>query len=154
VGVQMSHPRTVIVGCDGKRIGDAALRFAATEARLRRARLVVVAGYDLPAAEPLAANAAARNAALQRSTYARTEAAMQRALGLPVANYFDIQIIVEDGDAAELLLAHAGNAVLIVVASHEWLALHRLLDARSAAAKRWDSVPVTVVPGEWQKGSY
>lgn len=35
----------VVVGCNGTPASDAALRFAAEEARLRHARLIVVAAY-------------------------------------------------------------------------------------------------------------
>ncbi len=38
----------VVVGCDGTPASDAALRFAVEEARLRHARLIVVAAYYRP----------------------------------------------------------------------------------------------------------
>jgi nucleotide-binding universal stress UspA family protein len=108
---------TIVVGVDGSDGGAAALEFAAEEAALRKVSLRVVSAWEMPiaaygtgAAPPLdpATLEAFRNRAEQIADEA---AATVRRLHPSV----EVEALCGAGQAADVLLAQAADAELIVV---------------------------------------
>jgi nucleotide-binding universal stress UspA family protein len=143
----MTGKGSIVVGCDGQPTSDDAIRFAAEEARVRGARLLVVCAYyrpidpdltdfDLP--EPVLGARAVRKA----------ELAVRRALGLEAHAALDaIEFVAAEGEPARVLESYARDAVMIVIGSHERPVLGRLLHpgTRGHLLHGYE-VPVTVVP--------
>lgn len=78
----MTAVALVVLGCDGAPDSDAAVRFAAEEARLRHARLVVVAAYERPI-DPDLDDFDIPDAELSARARVGCEAALRRALDTP-----------------------------------------------------------------------
>ena len=137
---------TVVVGCDASPASDAALRFAAEEARLRRARLLVVAAYDRPI-DPDLDDFDTPDAELQRSARACTESVVQRAFGRPGMREVDLEVVAAEGEPSHVLLEHGRDAVMIVIGSHDRPMLRRLFGRVTSRGLLHDStVPITIVP--------
>lgn len=113
----------IVVGVDGSDHAARALRWAAEEARIREARLVVVHAWTFappvavgdPGVIPLAATDLMGDLEQERSAAVRTlEAAVAAVLG-PGA---DVELVVSEGPAADVLVEAAAGADLLVVGSH------------------------------------
>lgn len=136
----------ILVGCDGTVGSDAALRFAADEAHLRGARLLLIAAYDRPV-DPDLDEFDITDDQLQARAHHAVQANIGRALlpqpGIPP----DHEIIVAQGDPAQVLLDHADGAVMIVIGSHDRGLLGRLFSRDTSRFLLHDTVvPITVVP--------
>jgi nucleotide-binding universal stress UspA family protein len=136
----------VVVGCDGTPGGDAALRYAAAEARRRRAPLLVVIAF----AEPVDPDNDEFDtpAPQQRArARARAEQALERAVADPPRH----QVVAMAGRPGHVLLERFSDAALIVIgARHRHLlaplttieSTEHMLAARGRA-------PLVVVPPSW-----
>ncbi len=139
----------VVVGCDGTPASDAALRFAVEEARLRHARLIVVAAYYRPI-DPDIDTFDIPDSVLRERVWEHTAMCLGRALDAPSDSAGTPEIVTGSGDPAELLLLHAADAVMLVIGSHHRPFLQRLLTHLTSGELLRDSpVPVTMVPGVW-----
>jgi nucleotide-binding universal stress UspA family protein len=137
---------TVVVGCDASPASDPALRFAAEEARLRHARLVVIAAYDRPI-DPDLDDFDTPESELQKATRVRTETALHRALPILTVDDVDLEIVAAEGEPSQVLLGHSTDAVMIVIGSHDRPMLQRLFGRVTSRGLLHDStVPITIVP--------
>lgn len=138
----------IVVGIDGDPSGDAALRWAVREARMRGARVRAVYAY----AEPVVAdvNLVPPDHA-QHLDLAREAAAAWRdkALGhVPEAVDVDIDVEVRLGPAGPSLIEAARGAALLVVGCREHHPLHRLVRGSvSGYCVAHACCPVVAVPG-------
>lgn len=104
----MSDNRGVVVGYDGSSPSEAAVRWAAMEARLRGVPLTVVSAWDVYAAvSPMAIpvsdlKAAAEDVAAEGAAHARKETG-------------DVRAVIGRGGAATVLMEAAEDAELLVV---------------------------------------
>lgn len=142
----MPHLPRVVVGCDNTPASDAALRFAADEARLRGGVLVVVAAFDGPIDPDLDdydiplddLHTAAADAAV---------ASLQRALAVPANDLPRHDIVTVEGDPGRAVLAQAADAVLLVIGTHNRSLLQRLLSRGTATELLAAStIPVAIIP--------
>jgi nucleotide-binding universal stress UspA family protein len=137
----------VVVGCDGAPAGDAALRYAAAEARRRSAPLLVVIAFAEPIdpdndefdTPPPVQRARAR---------ARAEHALERAVADPPRH----QVVAMAGLAGRVLLERFSEAAMIVIGTRHRHLLAPLTTVEStehvlAARGR---VPIVLVPPTWQ----
>jgi nucleotide-binding universal stress UspA family protein len=123
---------TIVVGVDGSPGGDDALRFALTEARLRKSRLQVVHAYQLPRVPvPDAGNGAAGFAPpavfspeeadrLEGAARAEAEGIIESALarvGRNAAEGVEIEPAPLVGAPAQILIESGRDAELLVVGS-------------------------------------
>lgn len=140
----------VVVGCDGDPSSDGALRFAAVEAGLRSARLIVVTTVCKPI-DPDVDDFETPESDLQARARTRTEDALRRALGRRLADLPPHAIVTECGNASRVLLNEFGDAELLVVGTHQRHMLSRLLHMQSTSADliHHGHVPVVVVPPTW-----
>jgi nucleotide-binding universal stress UspA family protein len=117
-------PGTIVVGVDGSPAAQAALRWAADEARLRGALLVAVHAWTyvppVPIGEPSmiaqpSGDLAGQLEAEREAAQAELEAALRDAFpgGAPI----EIESRLVEGDAAEALESEAKEAELVVVGS-------------------------------------
>jgi nucleotide-binding universal stress UspA family protein len=134
----------VVLGCDSTPSCDAAVRFAAAEAELRRAKLVVVIAYfrsidtDLPDFDT-------PDSELRSRARLAAEQALCRALDRPPGSLPDCQIVTERGPASTVLLRDYRGAQLLVVGTrHRWLLPGRTVRYLT----RHSPVPVVVVPAD------
>jgi nucleotide-binding universal stress UspA family protein len=135
----------IVVGCDGGPRSDAALRFAADEAELRGARLIIVAAYPGPMDPDLDQFDTPDNE-LRAQAYAQADRSRQRALGPSVARP-PHEIVVLPGDPARVLLELGRNAIMIVIGRSERSLLARLFGhVTGRKLVRHTDVPVVVVP--------
>ena len=117
--------KAIVVGVDGSDASQAALRWAADEARLRFSPLVAVHAWSFIPAQPigdpgmlampagdLAGQLGAENEAAHSVLHDAVEEALGEGLGIEVE-----QKLVE-GDAADALVAASESAELLVVGSH------------------------------------
>lgn len=141
----------IVVGVDGSSGGEAALRWAADEARLRGNNLEIVCAWQLPlSAGPLYFQV---EKDLQTSTEelaARARAAVDEQLG---AGTVEVAATATAGPAHRALLDAADGADLLVVGSHGHGALSRLLlGSVSLHCVAHSPCPVVVVRGAEQHG--
>lgn len=137
----------VVVGCDGTAGSDEALRFAAREAKLHRARLLLVAAYDRPI-DPDVEEFDVSDQVLQARARDAATTNLRRALD-PASGHLPehLDIVAAEGDPAQVLLDHADGAVMIVIGSHDRPMLQRLFGRVTSRELLHDSVvPVTIVP--------
>ena len=137
----------VVVGCDGKPDGDSALRFAAQEAELRSAPLVVVTAFLRPI-DPDIDSFDTPDSELRAHARETVEAALARALALPTGMLPPHETITQEGDAAKVLLGEDARAALIVIGTHQRHLLQRLLHGHSTSQELilHSHAPVVVVP--------
>ena len=108
--------QTIVVGVDGSKHGEAALEFAAQEAALREARLLIVYVWQLP---PIIAPEGVYPTEVFQSVRDEAEGVIQRA----VARVAEVQPQVAcdgkaiEGQPAAVLLEEAQGADMIVVGS-------------------------------------
>lgn len=141
-----THDSFVVVGCDGTPGSDPALRFAAEEARLRGARLLLVAAYDRPI-DPDLDDFEVADEVLQRRARDAASTNLQRALSSSPDQLPDHHVVAAEGDPAKVLLEQADGAVMIVIGSHDRSALQRLFGRVTSRELLHDTVvPVTIVP--------
>ena len=136
----------VVVGVDGSPESEAALRFAADEARLRGAMLRIVcawapsdAGYmgEVFAPTPDAFNVAERHAENV------LRAALEQLQGEPL----EIEAVAEEGGPAAVLLEQAADAALLVVGSRGLGTAKRLvLGSVSHEVTHKARCPIAIVP--------
>ncbi|MFQ1002409.1 universal stress protein [Modestobacter sp. SSW1-42] len=128
----------VVVGVDGSPAADAAAHEAADEAHRRLLPLRLVHAFDWPAAPgtgPAPGRAAARRAA-SAHLWSVQEAVLAEHPGTPVS------AAVVDGRAAEVLLAEAAGAELLVLGAHGTGPLAGVLGPVRAAVVRGCPCPV------------
>lgn len=153
---------TIVVGIDGSEAGDAALRWAMGEARIRRTGLRVVHVYQAPHASITEAGLGAaggmpvpavftedREQVRQAAeTQARNliEEALSRA-GAESADGLEIERAAVEGQAAKSLIESARGADMLVIGSHGHGGLHALvLGSVSRHCAEHPPCPVVITP--------
>ncbi|WP_116952882.1 universal stress protein [Jiangella endophytica] len=129
---------SIVVGVDGSAHGDAALRFALTEAGVRSARVVVAGAFRMrgPTAAPE-----------RGETEELVEAALGRARATTGATV-EVTTVVEPGDAADVIVEAAADAALVVVGSRgRGDVRSMLLGSTSRAVLHQAARPVAIVHG-------
>jgi nucleotide-binding universal stress UspA family protein len=124
----MSGPpsRLVVVGVDGSRESDAALRFAADEAKLRSALLRIVCAWEPSASGYLGEAFAPTPDAFVEAEH-DAEAVLRVALQQLQGEPLDVEALAEEGGPAAVLLEQAASAELLVVGSRGRGAAKRLM---------------------------
>jgi nucleotide-binding universal stress UspA family protein len=139
----------VVVGCDGKPPSDAALRFAAAEAQLRGAELVVVIAYARPV-DPDLPSFYTPDSELRSRARRAAEQSLCRALGLPAGELAGSHIVTERGSVALVLARDYGEAQLLVVGARR----RRFTQGGTVRyLTRHSLVPVVVVPARAHSGA-
>jgi nucleotide-binding universal stress UspA family protein len=112
----------IVVGVDGSPSSLAALRFAADEARLRKARIVAVHAWTYvpppPIGEPgLMATASADYPGALEAERDAAELALRAAVdaAFPQERDLEVEERLLEGDAGEVLVAEGEEAALVVV---------------------------------------
>jgi nucleotide-binding universal stress UspA family protein len=106
---------TIVVGVDGSESSVRALRFAAAEARLRRARLRVVYAWHVPA---LAYDAGLTAAAVDTRVFEKTaQDRLQQVLETTEIEDVEIEPVMREGRAGAVLVEESQEAELVVVGS-------------------------------------
>lgn len=112
--------KTIVVGIDGSKLGEAALDFAAHEAALRGARLLVVCAWEIPMIiEPVGVYSPGSFEDLRDDAEGIARGIVQAA----VARVVELQPLVAcegkaiEGQPAAILLKEAQDADMIVVGS-------------------------------------
>jgi nucleotide-binding universal stress UspA family protein len=108
---------TILVGIDGSAAAAAALGWAAREARLREARLLVVHAWTLPVLAYAAPYGGTLTGDVLDANRQAAEDVVEAALGTAELEGIDVDSSVVEGPAAESLLAAAEGADLLVVGS-------------------------------------
>ena len=109
--------KTIVVGVDGSQHGDAALEFAAEEASLRGARLLIVCAWQIPMAfGPNTFYVSELLKGLGDDAEGIVQAAVARARELQPQVACEGKAV--EGHPAAALLEEAADAILIVVGSH------------------------------------
>lgn len=109
---------SVVVGVDGSAGASAALRWAAAEARLRKDRLVVVHAWTPVYMDPLLVGPLTGFTTTGLTDMRRAaEAMLEKAIADLNAEDIEIEYRVDEGGAAEVLVAAAAEADLLVVGS-------------------------------------
>lgn len=139
----------VVVGTDGTVHCDGALRFAAREAQLRGAELVVVLGYGGPI-DPDVDDFETPKSVQVLLHEPKAIDALVRALGMPAESLPPHRIVCDDLDPTVLLL-HVSTGVdaeLIVIGQQHRHLFDRLVHGPSRVGRlaRHSRVPVAVVP--------
>jgi len=142
----MDEP-VVLVGCDGTPEGDPVLRFGVEEARLRRARLVLVSAYNGPI-DPDLDNFDTPRSELDARARRRADTALHRALHWSdAADLPGYDIVIAQGDPVQALLDHTQHAVMIVIGNHDRPLLQQLFSRpTSTHLLHHANIPVTIVP--------
>src|SRR5450759_4903408 len=108
--------KTIVVGVDGSKHGEAALGFAAQEAALRGARLLIVCAWEIPMMiEPVGVYAADSFEGLPDDAESTVQAALARVAELQPLVACEGKAI--EGQPAAILLKEAQDAEMIVVGS-------------------------------------
>jgi nucleotide-binding universal stress UspA family protein len=141
----------VVAGFDGSQGSEAALRVALREARLRQARLLVVASWHVPAY--YYGSAAAPSAALALAEDVRkalTEKLEEAVAALRAeAGELEIETRLVEGPAASALTKEAAGAELLVVGSRGLGGFRELLlGSVSHQCAQHASCPVLIVPAQ------
>ena len=125
----MSGPpsRLVVVGVDGSRESEAALRFAADEAKLRGALLRIVCAWE-PSAPGYLGEAFTPTTDAFDSAEHHAEDVLRHALEQLRAESLEVEAVAEEGGPPAVLLEQAADAELLVVGSRglgtaKWLML-------------------------------
>jgi nucleotide-binding universal stress UspA family protein len=135
----------VIVGVDGSPGSVAALKYAIEEARLRDAALTAVTAWSVPA---LAYEADWTGAELDPQTFeAAANSTLTNALSGVDTTGVEVNRIVREGQAADVLVLEAGENDLLVVGSRGLGGFRGLmLGSVSHQCTTHARCPVTVVP--------
>ena len=137
----------IVVGVDGSRGADVALRFAAAEAAVRGAKLRVVCAWEIPAAVYATTWGMATEAEPQMSNRACDIAAAAVSEAARVAPGIDREFRVRQGEPARVLLEESTDADLIVVGSRGLGGFRSLLlGSVSDHVAHHATCPVVVVP--------
>jgi nucleotide-binding universal stress UspA family protein len=142
---QLAADQRIVVGVDGSEQSKAALRWAARLAGPLGARLEVVSAWHVPVSYGMGGPSVDWNP-LQDITKCATQA---------VDDVFgpdrpaDLEIVVENGGAAQVLIRHSDGATMVVVGSrgHGGFA-GLLLGSVSAAVAEHATCPVLVIHGD------
>jgi nucleotide-binding universal stress UspA family protein len=143
----------IVVGVDGSEASDAALRWAAEEARLRSAPLVAVYAWSFippqPIGDPGMLAVPAGDLAGQlgaESDVAREALAAAVADALGDASGLEVEQKLLEGDPGDVLVAESESAELVVVGSHGRTGLKAaLLGSVSRHVASHAACPVVVV---------
>jgi nucleotide-binding universal stress UspA family protein len=140
-------PHAVVVGCDGRPDGDAALRFAAREAQLRGTRLLLVTAFFEPV-DPDQDSIEIPRDELRNRARSDAERALCRALGATASTLPEHETITAQGEASRILLDEYGTAEMIVIGTHQRHLLGRILHGHSTSEDliHHSRVPVVIVP--------
>ena len=139
----------IVVGIDGSAGSQAALRFAAAEARLRKAKLRLVAAWSLTyVAAPIGMMAPIDDALLpelQKNARAVIDHAVAEVLG--AATDIEIEKTIAEGSPAQVLVDAAQGADLLVVGTrgHGGFA-GLLLGSVSQQIAHHAPCPIVIVP--------
>ena len=139
---------TIVVGVDGSASAHAALRFAFEEARIRGARVRVVAAWHVPIAVYEGAYVP-MDSSLGEELETNTRRAVEGALAEvgDVAGDVDVETIVREGQAAHVLLEEAEGADLLVLGSRGLGGFRGLLlGSVSQQCAHHSPCPVVIVP--------
>lgn len=109
-------PRLVVVGVDGSRESEAALRFAADEAKLRGALLRIVCAWEPSASGYLGEAFAPTPDAFVQAEH-QAEDLLRTALQQLQSASLEVEAIAEEGGPVAVLLEQAAGAELLVVGS-------------------------------------
>jgi nucleotide-binding universal stress UspA family protein len=137
----------IVVGVDGSEGGAAALEFAASAAALRKARLRIVSAWEVPPAvygggfaplDPATLDAFRVRAEQLADDASATVKKLQPSL--------DVEAVAVAGQPADVLLAHAADAELIVVGKRGLGGFRSLLlGSVSQQVLHYAACPVVVV---------
>jgi nucleotide-binding universal stress UspA family protein len=118
----------VVVGVDGSDFAVNALRFAYGEAKLRQAALRVVSAFDFlhPSFRLGTGPSKQMRSAAKADAAGAVERAL-RAIGVAGAPTVQIEEVVVEGRAAEVIVEHSGDAQLVVVGTHGKGLIRRVL---------------------------
>lgn len=111
-----SVSRPVVVGVDGSRESEAALQFAAEEAKMRGALLRIVCAWE-PSASGYMGEAFAPTPDAFEKAEQDAEAVLSAALEHLQGESLTIEAVAEEGGPAAVLLEQASDASLLVVGS-------------------------------------
>lgn len=141
----MNGNRLIVVGVDGSEGGRRALEWAAHEAAERGAAVQAVMAWSWDGLDYGPFPAANRDEAEQRATRALTEEVRQ--LLVRHGSHLPIATEVIEGRPANVLVAAARDAALLVLGSHGHNALRQtVLGSVSAECIREANCPVVVIP--------
>jgi nucleotide-binding universal stress UspA family protein len=138
----------IVVGVDGSESARAALRFAVEEARLRSARMRVVAAWHVPTTVYQGAYVPT-NPSLGEELETSTRRAVEAALGelSDVAEDIVVETVVREGQAAQILIEEAESADLLVLGSRGLGGFRGLLlGSVSQQCAHHASCPLVIVP--------
>ena len=140
---------TIVVGIDGSAGSQEALRFAAAEARLRKAKLKLVAAWTLTyVAAPIGMMAPIDDALLPE-LQGNARAVLDEAVAAVLGDATDIELekIIAEGSAAQVLVEAAQGADLLVVGTrgHGGFA-GLLLGSVSQQIAHHAPCPIVIVP--------
>ena len=148
-------PRAIIVGVDGSDASTAALRWAAAEARLRSAPLVILHAWSFVPVQPLgdpgmlavpAGDLPGQLGAERDAAQGALEASVSEAQA--AAPGIEVEPKLVESDAADALVAESESAELVVVGSHGRSGLRAaLLGSVSRHVVSHAACPVVVVKG-------
>lgn len=141
----------IVVGCDGDPDSHGALRFAAVEAEMRSARLVVLATFFRPV-DPDLNDYDTPDTVLAGRARAAARRCLCQALGCDEPDLPRHEIVAARGAPGRVLLTGFGDAQLVVVGTHQRHVLSRLLHGPSTSADliHHGQMPVAVVPPQWR----
>jgi nucleotide-binding universal stress UspA family protein len=138
----------VVVGTDGGKHSDPALRFAAHEANLRGVQLVVAIAHLRPV-DPDIDSFDIPEAELSRISRDKAHQALLRALDVTPERLPPHRIVTGSGDPTALLLTVDGAALIVVGLRHR-RSFGRFVHGPALAATltHHAKVPVVIVPSE------
>lgn len=137
----------IVVGVDGSEGSEAALRFAATEAAFRNAKLRVVCAWEIPAAAYATTWGMVAEAEPGYSERARDVTAKALAQAARLQPGIDREARPVNGQPAEVLLKESSDADLLVVGSRGLGGFKRLLlGSVSQQVAHHATCPVVIVP--------
>ena len=136
----------IVVGVDGSAVGDAALEFAVTEARLRGLPLRVVCAWEPPTSTYVGEAFAATPDAFVAAEH-HAEDVLRTVLDRIPHDDVPVEALSIEGRAATVLVEQAVGAELLVIGSRGRGAAKRLLlGSVSSEVAHHASCPVTIVP--------
>lgn len=138
----------LVVGIDGSRAAERALRWALEEAAHRGTDLTVVHAFRLAVDPALAARASDdREARLLARSYEAAERVVDEVLATAGVASVDVSRVIERGTPAEVLLSHTGPDRLLVVGTHGRGSIGRMVfGSVSHQCLHHANGPVVVVP--------